>query len=578
MSNLLNIQNLRVHFDTLDGPVEALHSVSLSVKEGEIMGVVGESGCGKSVTSLVTIGLASCDVDEGSITFEDKELIHEVPEVTAKTLSVLRALSSISGLAIILSILLFFSNPILGFYAILGSLLVLTVCMFFISIIDTPSRHHEQFLRSIRGNKISMIFQEPMTALNPLYTVEKQVSEVLKQHGKLDAAESSLGLRVGQALAYPATLLTNFVRSDMRAGLQLLGAFMFIFIVHQSGNSDTILDLLIYPVALLGDVAVWLIDVLDIIPDKLGLSKNLSAAVSIGEFILVVILGSVFAVDRTPEILRNGFSRTPQIFVWYVVIFILLWIPFGVLMTIIGSVAILAIPPIQISGFLRLDPAHTGQVVSILEDVRIPNPEAVVKMYPHELSGGMRQRVMIAMMMACEPKLLIADEPTTALDVTIQAQILGLMKDLRDREGTAIMMITHDLGVIAETCDAVSVMYAGSVVETGSLEQVLGSPRMPYTIGLLHSIPRIKEEGEVRTDLPIIPGQVPDPNTVFEGCRFHPRCPFADDLCRSTPPPMEEVSEGHFASCHHTELTDDLEVAQRAFSASQFLQSEVSVQ
>ena len=126
-SNLLNIQNLRVHFDTLDGPEEALHSGSLSVKEGQIMGVVGESGCGKSVTSLVTIGLASCDVDEGSITFEDKELIHEVPEVTAKTLSALRALSSISGLAIILSILLFFSNPILGFYAILGSLLVLTV-------------------------------------------------------------------------------------------------------------------------------------------------------------------------------------------------------------------------------------------------------------------------------------------------------------------------------------------------------------------------------------------------------------------------------------------------------------------
>lgn len=247
-------------------------------------------------------------------------------------------------------------------------------------------------------------------------------------------------------------------------------------------------------------------------------------------------------------------------------------------MTIIASVGILAIPPIQISGYLGLDPAHTRQVVKILEDVRIPNPEAVVKMYPHELSGGMRQRVMIAMMMACEPKLLIADEPTTALDVTIQAQILSLMKDLRDKEGTAIMMITHDLGVIAETCDAVSVMYAGSVVETGSLEQVLGSPRMPYTIGLLHSIPRIKEEGEVRADLPIIPGQVPDPNTKFDGCRFHPRCPFADDTCRSTPPPMEEVSEGHFASCHHTELTVDLELAEQAFSVTQFLQSEVGVQ
>nr|AIE92513.1 oligopeptide ABC transporter ATP-binding protein (ABC.PE.A) [uncultured marine group II/III euryarchaeote AD1000_24_C10] len=586
MSNLLNIQDLRVHFDTLDGPVEALHSVSLSVKEGEIMGVVGESGCGKSVTSLVTIGLASCDVDEGSITFEGKELLHEVPEVTSKILSVFRACTSIAGVGLIISMLLLFNNPELGEFAIVASFLVIAVCMLFVFFIDTPNRHHENFLRSIRGNKISMIFQEPMTALNPLYTVEKQVSEVLRQHGKLDTAESSLGSRVGQALAYPATLLTNFVRSDMRAGLQLLGAFMFIFLVHQSGNSDTILDLLIYPVALLGDIAVWLLDVLDIIPDKLGLSKNLSAAMSLVEVAVIVSLYFYIedlwhypgALDELIKTLNNGIRRTPQILVWYVVIFILLWVPFGVLMAIIGSVAILAIPPIQISGFLRLDPAHRKQVVSILEDVRIPNPEAVVKMYPHELSGGMRQRVMIAMMMACEPKLLIADEPTTALDVTIQAQILGLMKDLRDREGTAIMMITHDLGVIAETCDAVSVMYAGSVVETGSLEQVLGSPRMPYTIGLLHSIPRIKEEGEVRTDLPIIPGQVPDPNTVFDGCRFHPRCPFADDLCRSTPPPMEQVSEGHFASCHHTELTVDLEAAQRAFSASQFLQSEVSVQ
>ena len=216
--------------------------------------------------------------------------------------------------------------------------------------------------------------------------------------------------------------------------------------------------------------------------------------------------------------------------------------------------------------------------MNLLNQVQLPTQSRILESFPHELSGGMLQRVSIAIALANKPDVLVADEPTTALDVTIQAQILGLMKDLRDREGTAIMMITHDLGVIAETCDAVSVMYAGSVVETGSLEQVLGSPRMPYTIGLLHSIPRIKEEGEVRTDLPIIPGQVPDPNTVFDGCRFHPRCPFADDLCRSTPPPMEQVSEGHFASCHHTELTDDLEAAQRAFSASQFLQSEVSVQ
>ena len=266
------------------------------------------------------------------------------------------------------------------------------------------------------------------------------------------------------------------------------------------------------------------------------------------------------------------------IVVSWLVISILLWIPFGVLMTIIFSVAILALPPIQISNYFNLDPAHTRQVVRILKEVRIPNPEAVVKMYPHELSGGMRQRVMIAMMMACEPKLLIADEPTTALDVTIQAQILNLMKDLRDREGTAILMITHDLGVIAETCDAVTVMYAGSVVETGSLEQVLGSPRMPYTIGLLHSIPRIKEVGEERVNLPIIPGQVPDPNEKFYGCRFHPRCPFADDLCRTKPPQMQEIAPGHYAACHHTELTDNLVMAQEAFASEEFLQSGVNVQ
>ena len=586
MSDLLNIQNLRVHFDTLDGPVEALHSVSLSVKEGEIMGVVGESGCGKSVTSLVTIGLASCDIDEGSVTFEDKELIHEVPEVTAKTLSVLERISSIAGLFLIVAMLWFFRDPLTGFLVGVITLLFLAIDILFIFFIDTPRRRHEKFLRSIRGNKISMIFQEPMTALNPLYTVEKQVAEVLRQHSKLDAAESSLGSRIGQALLYPVTLLNNFIRNDKKTGLQLLGTFFFIFLVQQSGNSSLVLDFLAIPLIFASKLVIIIGSILVIAPASLGTSMAGTTLIVLAELVASAYgVTRVWAYFNLPEKLNLflnkleiALTKTPQIIVGYVVLFILLWIPFGVLMTILGSVAILAIPPIQISGFLRLDPAHSRQVVNILREVKIPNPEAVIKMYPHELSGGMRQRVMIAMMMACEPKLLIADEPTTALDVTIQAQILDLMKDLRDREGTAIMMITHDLGVIAETCDAVSVMYAGSVVETGSLEQVLGSPRMPYTIGLLHSIPRIKEEGEVRTDLPIIPGQVPDPNTVFEGCRFHPRCPFADDLCRSTPPPMEEVSEGHFASCHHTELTGDLEDAQRAFSAKQFLQSEVSVQ
>ena len=583
MSKLLDIQGLRVHFDTLDGPVEALHSVSLSVNEGEIMGVVGESGCGKSVTSLVTIGLATCDVDDGSITFDGDELIQRTPQGTERTLSVLKYFSSFFTLGLILSLFWTFLEPIQGLQISAVMLTAFSICFVSRRILDAPRSRHEKFMRSIRGNKISMIFQEPMTALNPLYTVEKQVAEVLRQHEKLDAAESSMGLRIGQALFYPATLLSNFVRSDMRAGLQLIGAFMFIFIVHQSGNTDTILDFLILPIKLLMFIIVGFLDVLAFIPSFLGLSGDSIVLMQILEIIGIIVVvmfipselvvGAIFF-----EYAYIGISKTPKFVVWYLVILILLWVPFGVLMTIIASVAILAIPPIQISGFLRLDPAHTRQVVRILREVKIPNPEAVVKMYPHELSGGMRQRVMIAMMMACEPKLLIADEPTTALDVTIQAQILNLMKDLRDREGTAILMITHDLGVIAETCDAVTVMYAGSVVETGSLKQVLGSPRMPYTIGLLHSIPRIKESGEERVDLPIIPGQVPDPNEKFDGCRFHPRCPFADDLCRTKPPQMQEVAPGHYAACHHTEVTDNLVAAQEAFSSEEFLQSGVNVQ
>ena len=579
MSKLLDIQGLRVHFDTLDGPVEALHSVSLSVNEGEIMGVVGESGCGKSVTSLVTIGLATCDVDDGSITFDGDELIQRTPQGTERTLSVLKYFSSFFTLGLIFSLFWTFLEPIQGLQISAVMLIAFSICFVSRRILDAPRSRHEKFMRSIRGNKISMIFQEPMTALNPLYTVEKQVSEVLRQHDKLDAAESSMGLRIGQALVYPATLLSNFVRSDMRAGLQLIGAFMFIFIVHQSGNTDTILDILTLPISLLIDVFGVLFLILDFIPNIAGSSKNIGYLIYLVEIIVVYSVIDFIEWEFLPAVFRGDIlSKTPKSVVWYIVILILLWVPFGVLMTIIGSVVILAIPPIQISGFLRLDPAHTGQVVRILREVKIPNPEVVVKMYPHELSGGMRQRVMIAMMMACEPKLLIADEPTTALDVTIQAQILNLMKDLRDREGTAIMMITHDLGVIAETCDAVTVMYAGSVVETGSLKQVLGSPRMPYTIGLLHSIPRIKEAGEERVDLPIIPGQVPDPNEEFDGCRFHPRCPFADDLCRAKPPQMQEVAPGHYAACHHTEVTDNVVLAQEAVSSEELLQSGVNVQ
>ena len=571
MSKLLDIQGLRVHFDTLDGPVEALHSVSLSVKEGQIMGVVGESGCGKSVTSLVTIGLATCDVDEGSIKFEGNELIQKTPQNIQKILSVVKYFSSFFTIGLILSLFWTFLEPIQGLQASAIMLTGFSICFISARILDSPRNRHEKFMRSIRGNKISMIFQEPMTALNPLYTVEKQVAEVLKQHNRLDDTEINKAIKFGKSIISPAEMLIRFLRNDLKGVLPLISLFVLILIFHQTNNSSVVLGLIAnkYAVMVIASAFLWLVF------STLFIERNEEARSLAAAEDIPTSIGFIGIVRLIDDFTRNKYAL---IMVSWLVILILLWIPFGVLMTIIFSVAILAIPPIQISNYFNLDPAHTRQVVRILKEVRIPNPEAVVKMYPHELSGGMRQRVMIAMMMACEPKLLIADEPTTALDVTIQAQILNLMKDLRDREGTAIMMITHDLGVIAETCDAVTVMYAGSVVETGSLKQVLGSPRMPYTIGLLHSIPRIKEVGEERVDLPIIPGQVPDPNEKFDGCRFHPRCPFADDLCRTKPPQMQEVAPGHYAACHHTEVTDNLVAAQEAFSSEEFLQSGVNVQ
>jgi peptide/nickel transport system ATP-binding protein len=190
-----------------------------------------------------------------------------------------------------------------------------------------------------------------------------------------------------------------------------------------------------------------------------------------------------------------------------------------------------------------------ARAIQMLERVRIPSPERRYDDYPHRLSGGMRQRAMIAMALSCEPRLLIADEPTTALDVTIQAQILDLMRTLREETGTAIILITHDLGVIAELADDVAVMYAGRIVEHAPAAQLFSSPQHPYTIGLLGSIPKLHLEQE---RLAVIQGQVPT-SLSFSGCRFQPRCPFAVEQCRNDPP-LSAVTAGHEAACWRAPL------------------------
>nr|WP_255720385.1 ABC transporter ATP-binding protein [Acuticoccus kalidii] len=199
--------------------------------------------------------------------------------------------------------------------------------------------------------------------------------------------------------------------------------------------------------------------------------------------------------------------------------------------------------------------AALARAVELLDKVRVPDPKRRVTQYPHELSGGMRQRVMIAIALACEPDLLIADEPTTALDVTVQAEILALMLDLQESTGCTLLLITHDMGVVAETAERVAVMYAGRTVEIASTETLFANPRHPYTRGLMTAMPsRILTDGGGRkARLTEIPGVVPGPDYSRDGCLFAPRCPFAIDRCRTARPPLEAYPDNHLAACFRSE-------------------------
>ncbi|HEY2828366.1 MAG TPA: ABC transporter ATP-binding protein [Pirellulales bacterium] len=329
MLPLVEINNLRTWFYTDEGVVRAVDDVSLTIPRGKTLGLVGESGCGKSVTALSLMRLVSPPgrIAGGKIVMHDN-----------------------------------------------GHPLVLS---------ELP----EQEMRRIRGEKISMIFQEPMTSLNPVFTIGAQISEAIRLHQKVNKAEAR------------------------------------------------------------------------------------------------------------------------------------------------------------------------RRAIDMLHKVRIPAPEKRVDEYPHQFSGGMRQRAMIAMALSCNPKLLIADEPTTALDVTIQAQILDLLRGLKDEFGMSLLIITHDLGIVAETADEVAVMYASKVVEYAPVKELFTNPLHPYTVGLFKSRP---EAGKSRNEkLLTIPGMVPSPLHFPSGCKFHPRCPYNDkQKCVAEEPELREITPGHFARCHYAGQLD----------------------
>ena len=567
---ILEVEGLRVHFDTLDGPIEALQSVDLSVEEGQIMGLVGESGCGKSVTSLVSIGLATCDVDEGSVKYQGEEMLfRETPENTriqdiTSRLTVFGVLGTIASFFGIILI-----DPIVSGQAMLASLLIMATSWTVGYATKGELRKHQKYMRWVRGNEISMIFQEPMSALNPLYTIEKQISEVMREHGRLVQAETPVLQRIGHALVSPVLLVRRSLETFPRQSI-VSACVMLIVLSAQFWNfTDQVISLLAFPIIAVTVLLITPLGLLSLIKNPFSVSFthalfSLCAAIALisvdlnMDRIMRKFTGnnrtnpeskeiSKFDRGRTNTISHRLIQNAPLVLASYIVIFLMFWMPLSALAGILVICSLLALPVIMWVDFLVLDPAHTKQVEDILGDVRIPNPESVAKMYPHELSGGMRQRVMIGMMMACEPKLLIADEPTTALDVTIQAQILKLMMDLRDQKGTAILLITHDLGVIAEMCDDVAVMYAGRVVEQAPVKELFSNPMHAYTRGLIACTPNLESTRD--SVLPAIPGQVATPSEFVNGCRFCQRMERGGETLIARPK-MKEVSEMHFVeSC-----------------------------
>ena len=500
---LLRVEGLKTYFHTYEGTVKALEEINIEVKRGETLGLVGETGCGKTVTALSVMRLIPSPpgkIEAGRIFFNEPSSVmslrNEYDKKFGSTLSeprkkeidrVKRELESLNakdeikkkGMKDELSALMYS-------YDLLGK--------------------SQAELNAIRGNRISMIFQEPLTALNPAYTVGNQIGETIELH-QLDD-------------------LINDILRQIELERSALDAKKKAKRVVRRSESQSIKDVVknqkeaekreVIVCSLCGTIA----------------RNDWRACTGCGAILkrkipmLLPKLRLAIASSYYSRMKKNSAN------VWaYLVQF--------------NSITRRLQRRIKLAKTIRAEQA--------LKEVKIAEPQMAVRNYPHELSGGMRQRAMIAMMMACQPDLLIADEPTTALDVTVEAQILSLMKELQRIKGTSILLITHDLGIIAETCHRVAIMYAGWIVELATTEEIFANPIHPYTNALLRSIPKIglKHLKDRKKPLYVIPGSVPNLLTPPPGCRFHPRCERALEKCKSEVPSLIEFMPGHFAACHN---------------------------
>jgi peptide/nickel transport system ATP-binding protein len=513
---VLNVRDLRTYFYTYDGVVKALDGVTFKLRKGETLGLVGETGCGKSVTSFSITRLIPDPpgrIMSGSILFRGADVLWDLErEATFK--------------------------PI-------GNTGRVKIKRSFRRIKAAVER-----MSAVRGGGISMIFQEPTQAMNPIFSISDQVSEALLLHRGagvvqriLEADASGLAGKVTQvgrrAMGSPVggaegTLdgaidrLVAAARSSDRPGALAAAAEIAQLSGLRTAGTEA------YYTA--RDAGATLSESGEEVRRRFHRFKLSGMQRS---FLKRELKRMQLAQDLHAVYLEEMRARAPRAKARRAVQSKLRRLSlsgfyFG-LWGIRGHVK----KPLTAEAF--------WETVQLLEGVAIANPARVARGYPHELSGGMIQRVMIAMALSADPDILIADEPTTALDVTIQAQILSMMRDLKTRVGTAILLITHDLAVIAEVADRVCVMYAGQIVETATVTDLFRRPLHPYAQGLLASIPRLDEPTK---KLSSIPGAVPNLITPPTGCRFHPRCPYAMPICKEKRPPTTVEGEGHTVACY----------------------------
>jgi peptide/nickel transport system ATP-binding protein len=523
---LVEISGLYVNFYTYQGVVQAIEGVDLTIRKGETLGLVGETGCGKSVTASTIMKLILSPpgkIESGSIYFM------EPPEVRTKRREYeARAQKWYSDLTPELKRQTIRSHGLrfTGFkkrakrlspeeikkLAIPTTAPHKVVSSYMSEIaksvrkddriaLDALRKNYDlipksnEYMQKIRGKWISMIFQEPTSALNPVFTAGDQIAEVILLHRKGDMAERALK-RIGTEI--------ELMKKSKRPRKIRIPVEATITDTKAVGRSAS---------RLVCSVCNADVEEQDRWCDKCGVVFYSALLWSVRRPALETYRRFILYAKKNPGARNTFLSKIPLIR--------------------------------RYNDYLIVEARR--EAVQMLEVVRIPDPKGVAERYPYELSGGMQQRVMIAIALACNPKLLIADEPTTALDVTIQGQILKLMRDLKEIYGSSILLITHNLGVVAEMCDRVGVMYAGSMVEIGTAREIYKKPLHPYTKGLMKSVPSV--QGDVEK-LFTIRGSVP--NLVFppRGCRFHPRCDFAKTYCTEVRPELAELEEGHFVSCH----------------------------